>query len=154
VPCRLYKPEDFAVLYGIEEVCFAPRLRFSRAMMQRLVRRANAATWIAEEEGRMAGFAIVEWNGVAAYIETIEVLPEWRGRGMAGELLRSVEGSACAADARMIWLHVDAENAGAVRLYERHGYRCEGREENFYPQGRAALVYVKLLVSMQAATVG
>ena len=62
---------------------------------------------------------------MVAYIQTLEVLPERRGRGVGGELLRRIEGSARAAGAQSIWLHVDAENAAAIRLYERHGYRYE-----------------------------
>jgi ribosomal protein S18 acetylase RimI-like enzyme len=46
-----------------------------------------------------------------------------------------------------IGLHVDAENAGAIRLYESGGYRLEGRQENYYARGRAALIYSKRLVS-------
>lgn len=147
---RLYQPDDFAALYAIEEVCFASPMRFSRKMMQRLVRRSNAAAWIAEEESMLA-FAIVEWSGIAAYIETIEVLPEWRGRGIAGELLGCLEASARDSGARLIWLHVDAKNADAIGLYKKHGYRCEGREEDFYPQGRAAMVFAKLLSTAREA---
>ena len=146
---RLYTPGDFAALYAIEEICFQPPLRFDRDYMQRLVRRPTSATWIVEEDGRMAGFAIVEWArkpaGVVAYIATIEVAPEYRQRGVGGELLRRVEHSALAAEAATLWLHVDARNAGAIRLYEAHGYRHEGREENFYPSRRAALIYRKAL---------
>jgi ribosomal-protein-alanine N-acetyltransferase len=125
-------------------------LRFSRAYMRRLVSSSDAATWIAEEEdGQMAGFAIVEWSGDAgeriAYIETIEVAPEKRRLGVGWELMRRVEQSAQSAGARAIWLHVDVENAGAIRLYEAHGYQRKGREANFYPRGRAALVYEKSL---------
>jgi len=146
---RPYAPEDFAKLYAIEELCFQPPFRFGRRMMRRLVDSPNAATWIAEQDARMAGFAIVEWTeesgGVVGYIPTIEVAPEWRGQGIGAELLRRVEGSARAAGAIEIWLHVDAENAAAIRLYETHGYRNEGREEGFYALDRAALVYGKPL---------
>jgi ribosomal protein S18 acetylase RimI-like enzyme len=97
----------------------------------------------------MAGFAIVEWAlqaaPTAAYIQTIEVLPALRGQGIGGELLRRIQGSALEAGAIVISLHVAAGNEAAIRLYEAHGYRCEGREENYYPQGRAALVYIKSL---------
>ena len=144
---RPYAPEDFGPLYAIEEMCFQPQLRFDRRLMRHLVYRPNAATWIAEGEGRMAGFAIVEWTtgreDVTAYIQTIEVAPEARGRGVGRHLLRRVEGSAQAAGAGLIWLHVDPGNAGAIRLYEAQGYRCEGREENYYPLGQAALIYAK-----------
>ena len=109
----------------------------------------NAATWIAEQDGLICGFAIVEWmqerSGVVAYIQTIEVGPDRRGQGVGGELLRRVEGSARAAGAQVIWLHVDAENAAAIRLYEANGYRIEGRSENYYPLGRAALICLKAL---------
>lgn len=142
---RFYTPQDFAQLYAIEEACFQPPFRFGRGFMRRLVNSADAATWIAEEDGRMDGFAIVEWTGPNAYIQTIEVKPERRGLGIAGELLRRMEGSARAAGAGTIGLHVDAENAGAILLYEGHGYVCQSREENFYARGRAALIYGKVL---------
>ena len=146
---RLFKPEDFDPLYALEELCFEPPSRFGRRYMRLLVGRANAATWIAEEDGRLWGFGIVEWSeerrGVTAYIQTIEVAPEMRGRGVGGALLGSIEGSARAAGARLIWLHVEAANAGAIRLYEARGYACDGRQENYYPHGRAALIYVKRL---------
>jgi ribosomal protein S18 acetylase RimI-like enzyme len=146
---RLYTPEDFAELYAIEEVCFQPPFRFGRRYMRRLVEQANSATWIAEEDGRMCGFAIVEWNtetdGVIAYIQTLEVMPDRRGLGIGGELMRRMEESARAAEAQAIWLHVDEENAGAIRLYEAHGYICQDRDDGYYPQGRAALIYAKTL---------
>jgi ribosomal protein S18 acetylase RimI-like enzyme len=144
-----YTPQDFDALYALEELCFEPPERFGRRYMRNLVNRANVATWIAEEDGRMAGFAIIEWTGqrssITAYIQTIEVATEARGRGVGHELLSCIEGSACAAGAGLLRLHVETENAVAIRLYEAQGYRCEGREENYYPRGRAALIYVKRL---------
>jgi ribosomal-protein-alanine N-acetyltransferase len=117
--------------------------------MRQLVSRANAAAWIAEEDGRLWGFAIVEWSeerrGVTAYIQTIEVAPEARGRGVGGALLDSIEGSARTAGAGLIWLHVEVANWGAIRLYEAQGYACDGRQENYYLHDRAALIYVKRL---------
>jgi ribosomal protein S18 acetylase RimI-like enzyme len=146
---RLYTAEDFAPLYTIEELCFQPPFRFGRGYMRQLVYRSNAATWIAEENGQMAGFAIVEWSRepdeIMAYIQTLEVAPEQRGRGVGGELLRRIEGSARAAGAQAMRLHVDAENEDAIRLYQAHGYLCERREENYYARGRAGLMYSKAL---------
>jgi ribosomal protein S18 acetylase RimI-like enzyme len=146
---RPYTPQDFDRLYALEEICFAPPERFSRRYMRSLVSRANAVTWIAEEAGQMAGFAIVEWNQVpnevSAYIQTIEVAPERRGCGVGHELLGRTESSARLAGAGRIWLHVMEANAGAIRFYEAHGYRREGREENYYLLGRPALIYGKRL---------
>lgn len=148
---RLYSPADFVPLYALEERCFQPLSRFGRRYMRLLVSRSNAATWIAEESGQIAGFAIVEWSESMAYIQTIEVALEMRGRGVGRELLGHIESSTRCAGAGLIWLHVEEANAAAIRLYEARGYRCEGRQENYYPQGRAALIYVKRL-DAEAAT--
>jgi ribosomal-protein-alanine N-acetyltransferase len=150
--CRLYVPDDFAELYAIEEICFRPPLRFDVRYMRQLVNSSNAVTWIAEEKGRMAGFAIVKWarpsRELMAYIETLEVSPEHRRKGMGGELLRHTEESARTVGARAIRLHVDAENAGAIHIYQEHGFVCEGRVENYYSRCRAALIYSKPLESV------
>jgi ribosomal protein S18 acetylase RimI-like enzyme len=144
---RPYQPGDFEPLYAIEEACFQPPLRFPRSYMRRLVTSTKAATWIAEDNGRLAGFAIVEWSAdefsTVAYIQTLEVAENQRGHGIGTELLRHMESSAQQAGASLIWLHVDAENASAIRLYEAHGYRFEGRQENYYAGHRDALIYAK-----------
>jgi ribosomal protein S18 acetylase RimI-like enzyme len=148
---RLFQPSDFAPLYAIEELCFEPPFRFSRALMRQLTQSSRNATWIAEENGVMAGFAIVDLDPAdgapVAYIQTLEVTPVRRGQGIGAELLHRIESSAREAGAQSILLHVDTENVSAIRLYEAHGYTRQGREENFYARHRAALVYRKTLSS-------
>ncbi len=151
---RLYVPRDFDSLYAIEEVCFETRFRFSRKYMQKIISQSNSVTWIAEEDGQMGGFAIAEWargaSGTIGYIQTIEVAPDRRKQGIGRELLRRIEDSARAASAGSIWLHVDAQNLAAIRLYEANGYVREGREEDYYAPGHAALVYGKPIESEPA----
>ncbi len=146
---RLYRPEDFTQLYAIERVCFQAPFRFSRHYMRELVESSNSATWIAEGDHQMAGFAIVEWTeeeGLAiAYIQTIEVAPAKRNRGIAGELLRRLETSARAAGAQVLSLHVAEANDAGIHLYIAHGYLPQGREENYYGSGIPALIYAKPL---------
>jgi [ribosomal protein S18]-alanine N-acetyltransferase len=150
---RLCQPADFAALYAVEELCFEPPFRFSRSLMRKLVANPNSATFvaeeIAEENSELAGFAIVDWatvpKGTIAYIQTIEVHPALRHHGIACELMRLLEDSARRAGATAIWLHVDVENAAAIRLYEGRGYARKGREEHFYARHRAAFVYARPL---------
>lgn len=152
---RPYSPEDFEQLYALEERCFEPPFRFSRRMMKAFVQAPHSATWIAEENGQIAGFAIVDRGTrrgeLSAYIQTIEVAPDARRSGVGRELIHRVEASARDAGAALIWLHVDAENASAIRLYEEQGYSCQGRKDGFYPQGRDGLIYAKRLDSSAIA---
>lgn len=155
---RRYSADDFPALYAIEERCFEPRFRFGRGYMQHLVRNPEAVTWIAEEDGVMAGFAIVAWgrsvHADGGYLQTIEVVPEFRGRGIGQKLMGLSEVSAWSANSEMMSLHVDAENEAAIALYERLGYRRRGRRENYYARGRAAFLYTKSLdaVSVDAGS--
>jgi len=144
---RFYREDDFTQLYAIELACFEPPFRFSRNTMRQLIADPSSATWIAEEDEQMAGFAIIYWaqppEQPLAYIQTLEVAPSQRNRGIASELLRRVEESAKSAGAHVIWLHVAETNMSAIRLYEAHGYSQQGREENFYAKGIPALLYAK-----------
>ena len=146
---RLYKPADFPFLYAVEELCFERLFRFSRAYMRQLIESPDSATWIAEEGAELIGFSIVEWpaeqNELTAYIKTLEVHPAFRGRGIGTELLVRAEESARMAEAHIIALHVDVENAAAIHLYESRGYARRGREEHYYARHRAAFVYAKPL---------
>ena len=144
---RLYRDDDFTQLYAIELACFEPPIRFSRNTMRQLLRDPSSATWVAEENGEMAGFAIIFWaqppEQPLAYIQTLEVVPAQRKRGIASELLRRMEKSARSAGAHVIWLHVAETNTTAIRLYQAHGYSEQGREEDYYAKGLAALLYAK-----------
>ena len=146
---RLYQPADFAQFYAIEEICFQPPVRFSRRYLRQIIERSNSVTWVADQDGRVAGFSVAgftsESDRTFAYIQTIEVAPSHRNQGIGSELLRRMEDSARAAGASVIWLHVDAENDAAVHLYQAHGYRHQGRQEHYYDRGRAAEVYIKPL---------
>ena len=59
------------------------------------------------------------------YIDTLAVLPDYRGQGIAAELLRATIGRAreCGKPAGLL---VDKDNARARRLYERVGFRQVG----------------------------
>jgi ribosomal-protein-alanine N-acetyltransferase len=168
VQYRPYKAEDFEALYALEEACFQPPFRFGRRYMREVVGRKDAATWIAEDDGKIAGFGIVHWENiraragrptpqpagkpavhgeVMAYLETLEVRLDLRGRGAGGELLRQCEESARVAGAVAMELHVDTENGAGIGLYRAHGFERQGRVEGYYPEGRAAEVYVKRLAA-------
>jgi ribosomal protein S18 acetylase RimI-like enzyme len=65
------------------------------------------------------------------------VAEEARRLGIASGLLAAAEDTARAGGAKKVGLRVLGSNAGAIRLYERHGYAVEGRHvDEFYIDGR------------------
>ncbi len=139
VTSRLFEPSDLRALYAVEEVCFAPPLRFSRELMRSLTRDSVCRTWLGIVDNVRVGFAILglssEDDPSVAYIWTIEVLPAFRRLGVARQLLARVEESAREASCSAIELHVSERNLDAVALYEDCGYVRFGVDAEFYGWG-------------------
>jgi [ribosomal protein S18]-alanine N-acetyltransferase len=142
---RGYRVGDFEALWRLDVACFEPVYQFSRAMMKRFAEAKKARVVIAEEGG-LAGFCIahVERGGVG-YVVTLDVAASFRRRGLAGELMRRVEGEVTEAGCGEMALHVFVGNAGAIRFYERIGYVRSERDVGFYGEGGDAWVYRKAL---------
>jgi len=154
VTTRQFAADDLRAMYAIEEACFEPGVRFSRALMRSLAGDANCRTWLGIVDEVRVGFAVVGLRGdheansagvAAAYIWTIEVLPAFRRRGVARALLTRVEESAREAGCAAVELHVSERNADAVDLYEGQGYLRCGIEPEYYGRGENALRYRKLM---------
>jgi ribosomal-protein-alanine N-acetyltransferase len=75
-----------------------------------------------------------------AWIATVGVLPEHRGRGIGTLLMEACEEK---LPYPAIRLCVRLSNEGAIRLYERLGYRGISQWGNYYQDGEAALVMEK-----------
>jgi len=61
------------------------------------------------------------------YVNMLAVYPEFRGNGLGGRLLAFAAELGRAAASRGMAIIVSAKNDGAVRLYERSGYRVAAR---------------------------
>lgn len=61
------------------------------------------------------------------FITTVAIGPQFRSRGYGRLLMQRAEDEARARGIARIGLGVDAENSGAIALYERLGYRTARR---------------------------
>jgi ribosomal protein S18 acetylase RimI-like enzyme len=79
-------------------------------------------------DGAPAGWLFLANMDHEIHIVEIMVAPEWRSRGVGGEAIRQVFARASAAG-KPVGLTVNVLNAGAIRLYERLGFRRVGGDE-------------------------
>lgn len=86
----------------------------------------------ADRDGRLIGYAVVSFNPppatwdfgrAAVEIETLSVLPEERGTGVGEALMRAAERWARARGADTLTVGLLHSNDGALRFYEREGFR-------------------------------
>ena len=77
----------------------------------------------------IAPFVALEKLSVGTwYINALAVFPEAQNRGLGTKLLAAAESLATAYEYTKMSIQVYAQNTGAVRLYERHGYVLTARE--------------------------
>jgi ribosomal protein S18 acetylase RimI-like enzyme len=110
--------------------------RSCRAMFAGYLERGGFAL-LAERDGELVGYAVV---GIApasetllpdtwqtgervAEIESLSVAPSERGAGIGGALLDRIDAELEAEGVRDVLVGAVVANAGAIRLYERRGFR-------------------------------
>ncbi|MNS43859.1 Mycothiol acetyltransferase [compost metagenome] len=82
--------------------------------------------FVMEEEGKICGFIqCTPGNGEKTrwHIDYVAVAPDCQGRGLGVKLVEDVIERYCALGVKCFTLEVDAQNAPALRLYEKLGFR-------------------------------
>jgi ribosomal protein S18 acetylase RimI-like enzyme len=88
---------------------------------QKLAERATR--FEAWDGSSLVGLVAAYVNPAAStFVTSVSVTSEWRGRGVAADLLRACEDHARRAECTEITLEVAASNAAAVSLYNKLGY--------------------------------
>jgi GNAT superfamily N-acetyltransferase len=77
---------------------------------------------VAWEGERAVGHACVEWSETPE-LQDVWVLPARRSQGIGSALVAAAEARTAARGSRLLALTVGVDNHGAIRLYERLGYR-------------------------------
>jgi ribosomal protein S18 acetylase RimI-like enzyme len=88
--------------------------------------------WLVEQEGRVLGTVSVVPRTDELYIRSMAVHPAARGQGTGARLLRTVEDFAASQGYRRLVLTTTPFLAGAIRLYERAGFRRTGEEADLF----------------------
>jgi ribosomal-protein-alanine N-acetyltransferase len=98
-------------------------------------------------EGGVVAYCAVWQIFEELHLNNLAVLPAWRRRGLASELLRYVLRRAVLEGARRATLEVRASNLAARELYARLGFRPSGLRKGYYtnPQEDAVILWSDLV---------
>jgi [ribosomal protein S18]-alanine N-acetyltransferase len=148
---RAFEAKDLPELLRLDARCFPPQISYSRAELQYFVRHPRSTTTVAESDGQIAGFCVVDWKLEAGrkvgHFITIDVVPELRRNGLGRQLMQAGEKELAAMGCVAITLEVATNNKGAQAFYEHLEYRQTGRIPGYYADGTDALVMRKALNS-------
>lgn len=144
---RLATKADLPRLRQLEE-CTFEQDRLSMRSFRRLIGAASAELVVADGEGELPGYALLlyrQGSGVAR-LYSLAISSQACGQGLGSGLLEQVERRAASRGCAVLRLEVRVDNAVAIGLYERRGYRCFGRTAGYYADGADAWRYEKPLI--------
>ena len=95
----------------------------------------SATIVVAEVAGAVVGFVTV--NRTTGYLDQIVVAPQYWGGGIADMLLEEAKR----LSPQRLELHVNKDNARAVRFYRKHGFTIAGEDVN--PRSGAPVYLMK-----------
>ncbi len=131
-------------LFEIEKHSFEKEA-FTKTEIAYLLTDYNAIGLAARVNGEIVGFAIGRIYAAKGtsygHILTIEALPSHRRKGVAERLLTDLEALFKEKGAKESRLEVREDNAAAISLYEKLGYKRAGKLERYY--GDAHGLYLK-----------
>ncbi|MBI3560357.1 MAG: GNAT family N-acetyltransferase/peptidase C39 family protein [Gammaproteobacteria bacterium] len=137
---------DLDRLVAIEEQAFTTD-RFSRRTFRYLITKANASLQVYELEGEVHGYVILLFNtGISlSRIYSIAVDSARIGQGIGLQLMQAAEQITLQHNCIALRLEVRADNAKAITLYKKLGYKQFAISHDYYEDHVAALRFEKSL---------
>ena len=132
---RRLEAEDLDAVEAIERESY--RTPWSRSMFDAELRKPSSlALGAFGAADVLVGYAFVSRYVDAWHVMNVAVAPDWRRRGIASMLLESLFRATASDDRRGYTLEVRVSNVGAIRLYERLGFRGRGIRRAYYTDNR------------------
>ena len=100
---------------------------------------------VAEQQGLMAGFAIMQFGDELAGLCLLATYPQFRRQGIAARLASWLERTADTAGITAIHVEARESNAGAHGLYDALGFELTKRLPGYYSSQESAVRFEKRL---------
>lgn len=141
---RDFKPDDFELLWRMDQECFAPGIAYSKQELRAYIRNRGSFTLVAAEPEatKPQGFIVVQ-GGSVGHVITIDVSEGARRSGVGSLLLKSAEERLRAEGSHAVGLETAVDNLTALKFYKRHGYAVIRTWPRYYSNGVDALVLKK-----------
>lgn len=132
--------EDLDTIMELEHSTFKADA-FSRRQYRHLICSSTCKILLHEEGNQLQGMVVATWRTGSSIlrIHSIAVAPHMRRRGIASLLLREAIELARQLDRQWVVLEVDERNSGAIRLYQRFGFRKIETLANYYGENQDGL---------------
>ena len=137
---RRAEPKDAEAIEDLEQSCFSQPWSYN-SIYYDIAENTKAVYLVAQIEEDVVGYAGLWKIGDEGHITNVAVAPEQRrksiGDMLVGALIEVTEEEGITSHT----LEVRKSNIGAIRLYEKHGFKVEGERKAYYEDnGEDALI--------------
>jgi ribosomal-protein-alanine N-acetyltransferase len=136
MPSGIYiaNKDEIDAIVEIEKKCFPGKVAYSRRQLEQLILNADSDCLVEKEDGVIRAFLIVTYRqrSLTCNIETIDVDPAFKNRGIGLKLLKAVETDMKRRGMRWSQLEVSEGNEAALKVYRKAGYTFKERLEGYY----------------------
>ncbi|MGC3872678.1 ribosomal protein S18-alanine N-acetyltransferase [Halomonas sp. GXIMD04776] len=105
---------------------------WTRTQFRQAFEDERAILWGAFEDDALVAYALLYRLPFDAELQAIAVIPEVRRRGIAQALLERLVAEANCWNNERLLLEVRASNQAAYKLYEKQGFKLDGRRRGYY----------------------
>ncbi len=121
--------EHIKAIAELEKVCFSEPWSEETLLS---AFKTGTKFFVAIKNGKVFGYVGINCIIDEGYITNVAVFPEYRRMGVGAALLNRVFSHARDEGLSFVSLEVRESNQGAIALYEKFGFKVEGKRKNFY----------------------
>ena len=125
------EPRHLVEIVRIEQENF-PAPCWSTALFERKLEDPSVRFLLAEAEGHVLGFAVLQYMPPEAELQDIAVDRTVQDRGIGRQLITRLLEECVRADVTAVHLDVRAGNDRAIALYSSLGFEAVGRRSGYY----------------------
>lgn len=135
---RLAKAEDIESIRALEIEAFG--FTWEHEVFLKELQRPDCLFTVAQVQEEAVGMASLNWILDEVHLMSIAVAPEWRGKGLARQLLGENLAFCQLLDLRWMTLEVKWDNPPALALYKSYGFTTVGKRKKYYRDGQDARI--------------
>jgi len=129
----------------IERLSFPNRKLYPEDYFRKLYQKYSEGFIVAEDKGKILGYAISEVQKDLGKIISIAVYPAWRKRGIGKTLTNFLINNFKEKGVKEISLHVRTKNKVGITLYKKLGFKILKTNKNYYQNGDDAYLMERKL---------
>ena len=130
--------DDLTAIMRIEKASFGPDAWERQWFAEYLSEPENCVFLVAARGEIVVGYALAVHNQTRSELDSIAVAPSHRGGGIAATLMNRLNAILRRRGVLTITLMVRLDNAPAIALYRKLGFRRERRINGYYDDGAPA----------------